>query len=112
MSKEQESKAVFLSAELHGRIEERVKATGFGSVDEYVIFVLEEVLREEGEEEEQAFTKDEEEKAEGLGLPGLKCLWKSEFELTASLFVAAVITAIAFSSRPSSAGSAARSAHC
>jgi len=60
MSKEQESKAVLLSAELYGRIEERVKATGFGSVDEYVTFVLEEVLKEEGEEE-AAFSKEEEE---------------------------------------------------
>ena len=61
MSKEQESKGVFLSAELYGRIEERVKTTGFGSVDEYVIFVLEEVLKEEGEEAERAFSKEEEE---------------------------------------------------
>lgn len=61
MSKEQESKAVFLSAELYGRIDERVKATGFGSVDEYVTFVLEEVLKEEGEEEERAFSKEDEE---------------------------------------------------
>ncbi len=61
MSKEQGSKAVSLSAELYGRIEERVRETGFGSVDEYVTFVLEEVLKEEGEETEVAFTKEEEE---------------------------------------------------
>jgi Arc/MetJ-type ribon-helix-helix transcriptional regulator len=61
MSKEQEGKAVLLSTELYGRIEERVKATGFGSVDEYITFVLEEVLKEEGEEEERAFSKEEEE---------------------------------------------------
>jgi len=61
MSKEQESKAVSLSAELYGRIEERVRDTGFGSVDEYVTFVLEEVLKEEGEETEVAFSKEEEE---------------------------------------------------
>ena len=61
MSKEQEGKAVLLSTELHGRIAERVKTTGFGSVDEYVTFVLEEVLKEEGEEEERAFSKEEEE---------------------------------------------------
>ena len=61
MSKEQGSKAVLLSAELYGRIEERVRETGFGSVDEYVTFVLEEVLKEEGEETEVAFTKEEEE---------------------------------------------------
>ncbi|MCL0057499.1 hypothetical protein M1N05_00315 [Dehalococcoidales bacterium] len=60
MEKEQESKAIFLPVELYRRIEERAKATSFGSVDEYVIFVLEEVLKEEGEEE-KAFSKEEEE---------------------------------------------------
>ena len=54
MSKE--SKDVSLPAELYGRIEERVKATGFGSVDEYVIFVLEEVLKDE----EEAYSKEDE----------------------------------------------------
>ena len=62
MSKEQEGKAVLLSTELYSRIDERVKATGFGSVGEYVTFVLEEVLKEGGEEEEErAFSKEEEE---------------------------------------------------
>ena len=60
MKMEQEDKAVFLPAELYGRIEERVKTTGFSSVYEYVIFILEEVLKEEGEEEE-AFSQEEEE---------------------------------------------------
>ncbi len=60
MKEQEEKKAVFLSAELYSRIEERVKATEFGSVDEYVIFVLEEVLKEEGEEE-KTFSKEEEE---------------------------------------------------
>ena len=57
MSKE--SKDVSLPAELYGRIEERVKATGFGSVDKYVIFVLEEVLKDEKEEGE-AYSKEDE----------------------------------------------------
>ena len=57
MSKE--SKDVSLPAELYGRIEERVKATGFGSVDEYVIFVLEEVFKDE-EEEGEAYSKEDE----------------------------------------------------
>ncbi len=61
MSREQQNKAVFLSVELYDRIEQRVKETGFGSVDEYVTFVLEEVLKEEGEEEQRAFSKEEEE---------------------------------------------------
>jgi len=57
----EEKKAVSLPAELYGKIEERVKTTDFGSVDEYVIFVLEEVLKDEGEEEEKTFSKEEEE---------------------------------------------------
>jgi Arc/MetJ-type ribon-helix-helix transcriptional regulator len=57
MSNEKEGKAVILYAELYSRIEERVKATGFGSVDEYVTFVLEEVLKEEGKEEEELVKK-------------------------------------------------------
>jgi hypothetical protein len=56
-----EKKAVFLPATLYDRIEERARATGFGSVEEYVTFVLEEVLREEDEEEERPFSKEEEE---------------------------------------------------
>lgn len=59
MKKEQESNAVVLPAELYSRVEETVRATGFGSVDEYVIFVLEEVLREQGEEEERPFSEKE-----------------------------------------------------
>ena len=60
MKKEQEGRAVVLPAELYGRIEERVTAGSFGSVDEYVIFVLEEVIKEEGEEE-RTFSEAEEE---------------------------------------------------
>lgn len=55
-----ESKAVYLSANLYGRIEERLSNAGFGSVDEYVSFVLEEVLKDD-EEDTVAFTKEEEE---------------------------------------------------
>jgi Arc/MetJ-type ribon-helix-helix transcriptional regulator len=60
MNGKKEGKAVFLPAELYSQIEERVKATDFGSVEEYVRFVLEEVLKNEGEEE-QAFSKEDEE---------------------------------------------------
>ena len=61
MKKEQENRSVILPVELYSRIKGRVKATGFGSVDEYVIFVLEEVLKEEGEEEGGALSKEDEE---------------------------------------------------
>jgi len=62
-AKEGEKKAVFLPAELYGRIEERVRATEFRSVEEYVTFVLEEVLggEEESEGEEPTFSEEEEE---------------------------------------------------
>ena len=60
MGNEQESNGVFLSNSLYDRIEERVRETGFSSVDDYVTFVLEEVLKEEGVEE-TAFSKEEEE---------------------------------------------------
>lgn len=60
MKNKPERKTVSLPAELYDQIEERVKSTEFGSVDEYVIFVLEEVLKEEGEEE-KAFSEEEEE---------------------------------------------------
>ena len=49
MNEEQKSKAVSLPAELYSRIEERAKSTGFESIDNYVAFVLEEVIKEEGE---------------------------------------------------------------
>ena len=58
MKKEEEKRTLLLPAELYDRLEERVKATGFGSVEEYVIFILEEVLKEG---EEGALSKEEEE---------------------------------------------------
>ena len=58
MKEKGEKETVFLPAELYSKIEERVKATDFGSVDEYVEFVLEEVVK--GEEEEKAFSEEEE----------------------------------------------------
>jgi len=58
MKEKEERKAVSLPAELYGKVEERVKATDFGSVDEYVEFVLEEVVKDE--EEERAFSEEEE----------------------------------------------------
>ena len=62
--KEEEKKAVFLPAEFYDRIEERVRATEFHSVEEYVTFVLEEVLKGEEEEEEKETTFSEEEEEE------------------------------------------------
>ncbi len=61
MSSEQERKKLNLPSELYDHIEERAKTTGFGSADDYVIFILEEVLKDEGKDEDRAFSKEEEE---------------------------------------------------
>ena len=61
MSGDQEVKTVALSAELYEKIEERVRATGFNSVEEYVTFVLEEILEGDEEEDRAAFSMEEEE---------------------------------------------------
>ena len=60
MKKEQENKAVLLPVELYRKIEQRIEAAGFHSVEEYVAFVLEEVVKEE----ESASTFSEEDEAE------------------------------------------------
>lgn len=57
MSKE--TKSISVPADIYDRIEQRVKATEFGSVEEYVLFILEEVLKDD-EEEEQGYTEADE----------------------------------------------------
>ncbi|NQT04379.1 MAG: CopG family transcriptional regulator [Dehalococcoidia bacterium] len=59
MKKEKEDKAVYLPAELYERVKERSEATDFGSIEEYVTFVLQEVLKEE-EPEEIALDREQE----------------------------------------------------
>jgi hypothetical protein len=59
MSDQHETKAVPLPADLYDRIEDRAKSTGFGSVEEYVTFVMQEVLKED--EQQPAFSREEEE---------------------------------------------------
>ena len=61
MKKEAESKPVFLPAELYQQVKKRAEATSFESVEEYVIFVLSEVLKEE---EDEKFTPDSEQEKE------------------------------------------------
>ncbi len=67
MKKEPQRQAVFLSAEFYDRIEERVKATGFDSVDEYVTFVLEEVLKDEEEKPSRKEEREIKKRLRGLG---------------------------------------------
>ena len=65
-----EKRTVSLPTELYDRIDERAKATEFDSVDDYVIFVLEEVLKEEGEEGKSASSEEEVKKRlRALGYP-------------------------------------------
>lgn len=42
------------------KIEERINDTEFGSVEEYIIFVLQEVLREDEEGPEDALSEEDE----------------------------------------------------
>ncbi|QTA38426.1 hypothetical protein JYK00_02565 [Thermosipho ferrireducens] len=53
-------KQVNIPDELYKKIEENLEEFGFNSVDEYVVFVLEEVLKSD-EQEEQVFSEEEEE---------------------------------------------------
>jgi len=54
-------KQVNIPDELYSAIEEKLEEFGFKTVDEYVVFVLEEVLKDDGEGEEQVFSEEEEE---------------------------------------------------
>jgi Arc/MetJ-type ribon-helix-helix transcriptional regulator len=47
MSSETDDRTVTLEAHLYDRVERRIGKTNFESVDEYVTFVLEEVLADE-----------------------------------------------------------------
>lgn len=51
--KKHDKKSVFVPAELYCRIEKRARATDFGSVDEYVEFVLAEAIKGEEEAEKE-----------------------------------------------------------
>jgi len=55
--------AVYVSKDLYDEVKRRVDGSGgeFKSVENYVDFVLREVVKEEEEEEKQSYTKEEEE---------------------------------------------------
>lgn len=61
MEGKEEKKAVLLPTDLYKKIEERVNTTEFNSVEEYAVFVLEEVLRCK-EDKEKTFSEEEEKK--------------------------------------------------
>jgi len=54
----EEKKVVSLPTELYSKIVQRIVGTDFNSVDDYVVFVLEEVVKEE--EPERAFSEQDE----------------------------------------------------
>ena len=56
----EEKRTVPIPAKLYDAIDQRVRETEFNSVEEYVTFVLEEVLKDD-DEEEIAFTPEDEE---------------------------------------------------
>ncbi len=57
----EEKKNVPIPAQLYDAIDQRVKGTEFKSVEEYVTFVLEEVLKDDDEDEVAFSPEDEEE---------------------------------------------------
>jgi hypothetical protein len=59
MTDQRKGKVVNLPADLYDRIDQRARSTGFGSVEEYVTFVMEEVLKED--DSQPAFSKEDEE---------------------------------------------------
>ena len=61
MTEEQESRAVLIPGKLYRLMEQRAMATGFGSVEEYVMFILEEVVGEEAQPEEVTLSEQDEE---------------------------------------------------
>jgi hypothetical protein len=61
MNPEKEGKAIYLPTKLYNMVKERAEATSFGSIEEYVAFVLEEVLKEWDEGEKLAIDGEQEE---------------------------------------------------
>ena len=63
MSEARKHTTVSIPTQLHRKIKERIKGTGFTSVSDYVTFVLREVMANlEEEKKEEAFTPEEERK--------------------------------------------------
>ena len=62
MTKGKGSKSLLIPDELYHLVEEQAKTTGFNSVEEYVIFVLKEVVNDVNENE--VITLDDEDEEE------------------------------------------------
>ena len=61
-SKREKFTTVSIPRPLFKKVQERIKGTGFTSVSSYVTYVLREIVAEEGEEAEEAFSKEDEER--------------------------------------------------
>ena len=55
------AKEIKISDELYEKIEKNLSDYGFETVDEYVEFILKEVLEDKSEGDEQVFSEEEEE---------------------------------------------------
>lgn len=53
---------VSIPTPLFKKVEERIKGTGFTSVSSYVTYVLREIVAEEEKENEEPFSKEDEER--------------------------------------------------
>ncbi len=62
--KQQESKftSVSIPTPLFEKVKKRIEGTGFTSVSSYVVYVLREVLAEEAVDEQEAFSREDEER--------------------------------------------------
>jgi Arc/MetJ-type ribon-helix-helix transcriptional regulator len=54
--------SVSIPTPLFEKIKKRIEGTGFTSVSSYVVYVLREVLAEEAADEEEAFSREDEER--------------------------------------------------
>ena len=61
-SKQKKFTTVSIPTLLFKKVEQRIKGTGFTSVSGYVTYVLREIVAEEEEKTEEAFSKEDEER--------------------------------------------------
>ena len=61
MTVEHQSRTVVIPGKLYQLIERRATVTGFGSVEEYIMFILQEVVTEGSEDAGAAFNEQDEE---------------------------------------------------
>jgi hypothetical protein len=61
MTKGEGSKSLLIPDELYRLVEERAKSTGFDSVEEYIIFILQEVVNDANENEVSKLGEEDEE---------------------------------------------------